>query len=239
MALLGPLEIQLMGDVARLRADMDQAKGVVNNAAASMQSAFGSVNRALAALGAGLSAAGFASWIKGAIDAADETAKLAQRTGIATEKIAGLKLAFEQSGAGGADVLQKSMVKLSAELVNGNKALETLGINSRDTREALGQIADKFAAMRDGQEKTAAAVAILGERLGANLIPMLNAGSEGLAEMDKLAAELGLTFDEETTRAAEDFNDAMDSVSQGVQGAARALAKDLLPVLSETAKELA
>ena len=239
MGELTPLEIKLYADVARLRQDMNQAKGIVGDAASGMQNAFNMASRAFAALGLGITAAGFGSWVKGAIDPADETAKLAQRAGLATEKVAGLTLAFQQSGAGGADVLQKSMVKLSTELVMGNKTLEAMGIKTRDAREAFGQIADKIAAMGDGTSKTAAVVEIFGERIGANLIPLLNAGSKGLEEMDKLAADLGLTLDSETTRAAESFNDAMDSVAQGVQGTARSIMKDLLPALEAVALEMA
>ena len=87
MGELTPLEIKLYADVARLRQDMNQAKGIVGDAASGMQNAFNMASRAFAALGLGITAAGFGSWVKGAIDAADETAKLAQRAGLATEKV--------------------------------------------------------------------------------------------------------------------------------------------------------
>lgn len=239
MSLLGALEIQMYADLARLRQDMNQAKGVVNDAAKSIQGTINTVGSAFQALGVGLSGAAFTAWIKGAIDAADEASKLAQKMGVTTEKVAGLQLAFQQSGAGGPEVMQKAMVRLSAGLVEGNKTLEALGIRSRDARDALALIADQFQAMPNGVEKTALAVGIFGDKLGANMIPLLNAGSKGLAEMDKLAADLGLTIDTELGAAAESFNDHMEQVQKATQGVALSLAQGVLPALEATAREMA
>lgn len=70
----------------------------------------------------------------------------------------------------------------------------------------LGDVAELFSLLPDGANKTALAVKLFG-RSGAELIPLLNQGKEGLAEFDKLASDLGLTLDKETGKAAEDFND--------------------------------
>jgi hypothetical protein len=235
MAILGAIEIQMLADLARLRQDMTQAKAVVGDAARSMQSAVDGVGKAFSLLGVGLSGAAFAAWIKGAINAADEASKTAQKIGLTTDKVAGLQLAFEQSGAGGADTMTKAMAKLSSELLGGNKSLEALGIKTRDTREALGQLADKFAGMSDGTAKTSAAVDIFGAKLGANMIPLLNQGSKGLAEMDELARKLGLTIDTETGQQAEKFNDTLDSIGQAMRGMATQASAALLPSLNAIA----
>lgn len=225
---LGPLEIQMFADLARLRSDMEQAKAAVKGATDFMGSAF-------AAVGVSLSAAAFGSWIKGAIDAADEASKMAQKIGTTTDKVAGLQLAFEQSGAGGAEGMQKAMAKLSSEIIKGNDTLAALGITTKDSREALGQLADKFAGMADGTTKTAAAVDVFGAKLGANMIPLLNAGSKGLEEMDALAGKLGLTIDEQTGKAAEQFNDTLDSLGMAVKGIATQASAGLLPSLNAIA----
>ena len=239
MIVLGAIEIQMLADLARLRQDMQQAKGIVGEAAASMQGAFSTAGKALGLLGVGLSGAAFTGWIKGAVDAADEANKMAQKIGITTDKVAGLQLAFEQSGAGGPEVMQKAMSKLSVELVNGNKTLTALGITTRDSREALAQLADRFQKMPDGIDKSAAAAGVFGERIGANMIPLLNAGRKGLDEMDKAARDLGLSIDDEFGAAAESFNDNMDLVREGARGAALGIAGELMPALSALAKEMA
>lgn len=225
---LGPLEIQVYADMARLRSDMEQAKAAVKGATDFMGSAF-------AAVGVSLSAAAFGSWIKGAIDAADEASKMAQKIGTTTDKVAGLQLAFEQSGAGGAEGMQKAMAKLSSEIIKGNDTLAALGITTKDSREALGQLADKFAGMADGTTKTAAAVDVFGAKLGANMIPLLNAGGDGLREMDELARKLGLTIDAETGKQAEKFNDTLDSLGKVSRGFATQAAAQLLPTLNDIA----
>lgn len=235
MDTLGALEIQLLADVARLRADMEQAKGIVGGAAGAMQSAVAGLGKAFAALGVGISAAGMARWVRDAIDAADSASKLAQSIGVSVDKVAGLKLAFEQSGAGGADAMQRAMSRLSEQIVAGNKALAAMGITTRDAREALGQMADRFAGMADGSAKTAAAVEVFGARLGAQMIPLLNQGSKGLEEMDQLARQLGLTIDQETGRRAELFNDTLDSLGQATKGIATQVASQLLPTLNALA----
>lgn len=232
MATLGALEIQMYADLARLRQDMDQAKGVVKGATDAMSSAF-------AALGVTLSAAAFGNWIKGAINAADEANKMAQKIGVTTDKVAGLQLAFEQSGAGGADVMQRAMSKLSVGLVEGNKTLEALGIKAKDSREALALIADQFQRLPDGVQKSAAAAGIFGEKLGANMIPLLNAGSEGLREMDQLAGDLGLTIDRELGAAAESFNDHMEQVQKSTEGVALSILNELMPALEVVARGMA
>lgn len=235
MAVLGAIEIQMLADLARLRQDMTQAKAIVGDAAKGIQTTLDGVGKAFSMLGVGLSGAAFVAWIKGAIDAADEASKTAQKIGLATDKVAGLQLAFEQSGAGGAETMTKAMARLSEQLLAGNKTLEALGITTKDSREALGQLADKFAGMADGTAKTAAALDIFGAKLGANMIPLLNQGAAGLREMDELARELGLTIDDETGKQAEKFNDTLDSIGKAMLGMATQASAALLPSLNAIA----
>jgi hypothetical protein len=68
----GQLELQMVADVARLRTDIDQMRGIVSRGAASMQKALDDVRNTLGGLFGGFSAAAFGAWIKGAIDFADE-----------------------------------------------------------------------------------------------------------------------------------------------------------------------
>jgi hypothetical protein len=85
----------------------------------------------------------------------------------------------------------------------------------RSTRQVLGDVADKFAEYEDGAAKTALAVQIFGKS-GADLIPLLNGGSEALDQFDDMARKLGLTLDDETAKNAEKFNDTVDLMGQGL-----------------------
>lgn len=200
-----------------------------------------SINRALGAMGAGLSLVAFSGWIRGAINAADETSKLAQKTGLAVNQVAGLQLAFRQSGSG--DAFSTSMAKLSKQVVDGNKAFEAMGIQTRNTdgslktsRQVIGEVAEKFSSYSDGIGKIALAQELFG-RSGQDLIPLLNGGAAALDEYDSMAAKLGLTIEESTAKQAEKFNDTLDLVGQGAQGVATQIAAQLLPTLSGLADQ--
>lgn len=204
-----------------------------------VQTMAGGAAKALAGIAAGsISIAGLTAFVKGAIDAADETAKVAQKTGLAAEQVAGLRLAFEQSG-GAVDQFVPIMAKLSVAVVNGNKALDAMGISSKNAdgslksvRQVLGEVSNQFAGYEDGARKTALAVALLGEE-GAKMLPFLNQGAAALDEYDKKAKDLGLTLDQETAKAAERFNDSLDLIKKNVSGAGISIAKSLLPTLED------
>lgn len=203
------------------------------------QDTTGKINGLLGKLGVGLSVAAFGAWIKGSIDAADETSKLAQKTGLLVRDVAGLQLAFRQAGT--EDIFEQSLAKLSKAAADGNKGLQSLGISVqandgtfKTSRQILGEVADKFASYRDGVEKTALAIEIFG-RSGAELIPLLNGGGQALDEYDAIAKRLGLTLEEETAKSAEKFNDTVDLMGQGVAGVGRQIAAGLLPTLTTMA----
>ena len=116
----GQIEIQMMADLARLKKDMDEAKGIVGNAAAAMGSAMDFVKGAIGGMVAGLSVHAFTGWLKAAIDAGDATKEFAQKTGIAAKDVAGLQLAFKQGGVEG-DALTGSISSMTS-LFSSNMA---------------------------------------------------------------------------------------------------------------------
>jgi hypothetical protein len=196
----------------------------------------GSVVKGMAAA---LSVGVMSAWIKGAIDAADATSKLSQKTGVAIKDVAGLQLAFRQAGA--AEAFATSMAKMSKSVADGSKAFTAMGISTKandgtlkSTRVLLGEVSDKFAGYADGIGKSALAQEIFGKS-GAQLIPLLNAGAEGLSAYDEMALKLGLTLSDETAKGAEKFNDTLDLMGQSTQGMARQVAAQLLPTLNSLA----
>jgi hypothetical protein len=234
------LLIEMAADVARLRQDMNQAKGLVDSSFASMKSAAGTVKTAFAAIGVSLSVGALTSWVKSAINAADESSKLAQKIGVATEEVAGLQLAFNLAGAGG-NLMQTSLAKLANEADKNNSAFQRLGVQTRNTdgslrstSQILRDVSDRFANMDDGAQKTALAINLFG-RAGAELIPLLNGGSKGLDEMDEMARKLGLTISTETGKQAELFNDTLELVQTGLKGIATRVAAEMLPSLTNLA----
>jgi hypothetical protein len=86
--------------------------------------------------------------------------------------------------------------------------------------------------MEDGAGKTALAMAIFG-RSGADLIPMLNAGRDGLAQMTEEANRFGLTISTQTSKAAEGFNDNLTRISSVLTGLGNKIAERSAPAMKD------
>ena len=236
------LTIEMAANVARLKTDMAAARNTVEGTMTSIRKAAGLAQTALGAIGVGLSVNAFAGWIKGAINAADEANKLAQKIGITVKEIGGLQLAFKQGGVD-AESMQTALAKLNKNIVAGDSAFKALGVSTkntdgsfRSTSSVLADVADRFANTQDGAAKTAMAIDIFGKS-GAALIPVLNAGGNSIREFQALADQLGLTLSEETAAAAEKFNDTLSLIGMGTRGVANQVMAELLPTLQSLAGE--
>lgn len=236
----GQIEIQMLADLARLKKDMDEAKGIVGNAANAMASAAEFAKGALIGIASGLTVHAFASWMKSAIDAGDATKEFAAKTGVAAKDVAGLQLAFKQGGVDG-DALTGSIGKLSKQMVEGNDAFKKLGIETRNAdgsmrsvKDVLYSTADAFEGIKDGAAKSALAQELFGKS-GAALIPVLNEGSQGMRDMADMAEKLGLVIDEDVADAADKFNDTTELLGMGMQGVARQAMAQMLPAMNAVA----
>lgn len=241
MAIVSDIEIRLLANVAELQQNMNEARRTVDSAMGGISRAAGIAKAGIAALAGVMSIGAFAGWIKGAIDATDVVSDLSQRTGVAIKDIAGLQLWFQKGGME-AGAFESSMVKLSKNIAEGGEAFDRLGIKTkgangqlRSNVDVLLETADKFSGLEDGTLKTSLALELFGKS-GAELLPMLNEGSEGLEKMNKMARDLGVTFDEKTVTAAGDFNDTLDFLGLASQGVARQVAAQLLPTLNSLAE---
>jgi len=227
-----------------------QAFASVKSGLEGITTAAKSVNGVLAGLGAALSVAGLMAAGKAALDTADDLSKLSQKTGISVESLSLLKPIAEQSGIS-LEGLAKGMQKLATAMVEaagGSKeqleVFSRLGVSVKDaagqirpTEAVLLDLADAFAAMPDGAEKSALAVKIFG-KAGVELIPFLNQGRAGIEELKQKFKELGLEVSGDTARAAEKFNDTLDTVKQALSGIAMRVAEAALPALQRLADAL-
>ncbi len=237
---IGTLTIEMAANVARLQKDMETARKSVEGVTQRMRSAAELATTALGALGVGLSIASFTGFLRNAINATDKLDELAVRTGVAVEELAGLQLAFQQSGMD-SGALQMSMSKLSKAMVDGSDALTSMGLSARNadgslksTRQMLGEVADKFNTYEDGAGKAALAIELFGKS-GTDMLPLLAEGSEGLAKFDEMARALGLTMSTETAAQAGKFNDTVELLGMGLQGVGMQVAAQLLPTLQNLA----
>jgi hypothetical protein len=199
----------------------DKLKGKVTEAQGGFERLKGLATLAVA----GVSVAGFAALVKNAIDAADEMGKLSQKTGIAVGELSKLKYAADLSGVG-TEALGKGIKTLSAQMVEAgdktskaNQIFRAMGVDLKGGPMAvITQLADVFQGLEDGELKTTLATQLFG-KAAMDLIPMLNQGKAGLKQVMEEARRLGLVLDEETTRAAEKFNDNLRAIEASSKAA--------------------
>ena len=232
---------------------LDQTKAAFASAKGNLEglsSAASKVNALLAGLGAALSVAGLIAAGKHALETADNLAKLSQKTGVSVESLSLLKPIAEQAGTtldGLANGIKKLSVAMVAAAGGSNEQVEVfsrLGVSVknvagqlRPTEAVLLDMADAFAAMPDGAEKSALAVKLFGKS-GVELIPFLNQGRAGIEQLKKQFKALGLEISGDTARAAEKFNDTLDTVKQALSAIAMKVSAAALPALQKLADAL-
>lgn len=220
----------------------------VDKQASGLQGTFGRLRNLAGGLGGALGAlvpaagiAGLTALAKGSIDAADNLNDLRQRTGVSVENLSKFGAAAEDAGSS-IDEVAKSMGRLSKGIVDPasktNEALKSIGINSRDAAgnvrgvdAIMLDLADKFAKMPDGAQKTALAMELFGKS-GANLIPMLNGGREALSQYQA-------TISGDMASAADQFNDSLNAIARTLAGPFNQAVTALLPTLTHVAQGLA
>ena len=237
-AVVGQLLIELSANVARLQSDMNEAKGAVKQASEDMSAAIDTVKTAFETLGVGLSVAGLKEFVMNSVDAGEAMHALSQKTGIAVNDLAGLQLAAEMNSSS-LDEVATGVKKLSTFMFDAEKGgqaqidmLHALGVTAREPLPAMEQIADQFAKMPDGAEKSAIAVKLFGSKVGTDMIPMLNHGGDALRAMMDEGERLNPVTAEFTERSKQ-FSDDLAKIRAGARGNAMAFTNELLPGLTD------
>jgi len=206
-----------------------------------------SVNGLLANLGVAVSVAGLTAMVKSAIDTGDALDEMSQRVGVSVETLSVWKPAAEQSGVSG-ESFEKGLRKLSTTMLEAATGSEEAARNFaavgvafknqdgtlRGTDAVLLDLAERFKAMPDGAEKTALAVRLFGKS-GAELIPFLNQGRDGINELSAEMQALGVQMSGETAAQAGEFNDALDKLKLASTSIGNQIIASLLPALNDMA----
>ena len=202
-------------DIKRLGNSMQGVQGKVKN----LKMAVGGLSTAFKALGAALAIGAFAKSAQDALQLADAVGKLSTRTGIAANTLFAYRNAAELADVSN-EQLNTGLLQLSKNMLEAAKGTETyasafraLGIaitnesgQLRNADEVFEDIADRFAQLPDGATKAAVAMRLFG-RSGAQLIPLLNGGSDALTK-------LGFGLSAEFTEKAQLFNDTMAGIGR-------------------------
>lgn len=205
------------------------------------------VNGVLANLGVAVSVAGLTAMVKSAIDTGDALDEMSQRVGVSVETLSVWKPAAEQSGVSG-ESFEKGLRKLSTTMLEAATGSEDAARNFaavgvefknqdgtlRATDQVLLDLAERFKAMPDGAEKTALAVQLFG-KAGAELIPFLNQGRDGINGLAAEMQALGVQMSSETAAQAGNFNDALDKLHLATKSIGNQIIASLLPALNDMA----
>ena len=211
-----------------------------------------------AAVAAGGAVAAYLSFstLKGALDEVEalgqSVLKLKRETGLSAEAASELIFAFKHVGLDsdsasvalgifakklkgvqdeetGVTTGGKSTGQILADV--GIKATDASG-NLRPMDQLLFEIADKFKSMPDGIEKTGLAMQLFG-RSGKNMIPLLNQGSAGLADLATEAKKLGVVLSTDNVEAIRQYSFAQRDMNEALTGLKLELAQGVLPKLTQ------
>jgi len=239
-SVVGALRVNLGLDSAQFQTGLKQAASGLERFASVAK-----VGIAAAAAAVAASVAGIGYAVKKTLDEADKMGKAAQSIGVPVDELSRLKHAADLSGVS-FEGLQKGMQRLGKSISEGitnptgeaGKTFSALGVNLRNTdgsiknsSQVMSDLAAKFADMPDGAQKTAVAMQLLG-RAGADMIPLLNSGRDGLQSLKDEADQLGIVIDSRTARAAESFNDNLSRLGKMVEGVWTQLTAALAPALA-------
>lgn len=264
------LVIQLSADVKAFKTEMERAVGINDKASrdilrrnktlqtelsGGMKEAASQANAALESIGIGLSVAGFAEFVKKALDAATQLKDLHEQSGLTTETLQALQYAgiragvsFEQINAGALKFNQTLGDFLQNQSGPGAKAFEDLGIRARimrgefdrlhGTQEVFAATFKALAGVKDNATLAAYAAELFGRQLGPRLVPLIRETNGSLDDMIKKARDAGAVIGDDLNNALANVNAQFATLFLRMEkDGARALGA-LMPEIKEFAGDL-
>jgi flagellar biosynthesis GTPase FlhF len=219
------------------------------NAASARLKAFGASITALGARIAGLGvtlALPFLGAAKLFADMGSDMLDMSQRTGVAVEALSELRYAAEQSGSGAEDLekglrtMTRNIIEAARGSASARRDLARLGLTVADLTglspdQQFELIADRLSRIQNPANRAAIAMEIFG-RSGANLLPLLSTGAQGIQELRREANRLGLTMSTEDAEAAEAFGDALSTLWRSLKQVVFMVGGALAPTLKQIAE---
>ncbi len=176
---------------------------------------------------------------------ADYIDKLSERTGINREELQRWKHAADQSGVS-VDSFQNGIKKMTDVIDSANQgsksaqtALERLGLslddlNGMSTEEQFDTITAALADMEQGAERNAIGNDLLGKSY-TEMLPLLNAGSKGMAALKQEADDLGIVMSEDTVKAGVKLGDTIANVKDAFNGFKNVIGAAAIPIIQKFA----
>jgi len=258
---LGELVIEISGNIARFTEATTKAQyqsqkmgESIGKSVTGIQGHFDKmsmvVTRVTGLLAAIGGAGAFVGFIKSSIDAADNLNKMSQKIGVSVEDLSALKYAgdladvsIEQLGIG-LKQLNKNIMEAGTGSKEQTAAFHALGVSFRtadgqlrSANDVLLDVSDVFSKMPDGVEKTALSMKLFGKS-GSDMIPLLNAGKDGIKGMREEAQRLGVIMSGDFAKSAEEFNDNLTRLKISATGLGYSIANGLLPYMNDLVESI-
>ncbi len=249
MATAGTLTIDLAAGVARLEAEMKKARKDVRGAMEGIEGAVSSVKTAFAGLAAAIGVGSFAVLIKNAMASIDVTAKLADRLGVASDKMAGLQHAADLAGVSqetlntGLRGMVGTVAQAAQGMGDGARAFAQMNLSARELSAlAPDQQLEKILAALAGVENVTQRNALAQQVFGARASEMLNLigdGAEGIRKATEDTKAWGAALDRVDSAKVEAANDAITRSKTAFGGVINTIAVQLSPIITAIANKFA
>ncbi len=227
--------VDFTANMVKFQGQVDKAMESLDKFRAKSENIGQKIDRSLSAIGVGLSAAGIAAFVKSGIDAADALNDMADRTGIAVEKLAGFQLATKLADTD-MQAFAAAANKLSVNIGKNAEDFAKLGITAKDPAEAFMQLADVFSSIEDPQQRAALGAAALGKSY-AEMAPLLMQGGEALRQQVEQGQKMtGITT--EQAKAAADLNDKLDTLTRSFASLTSVVVGPLIPGMAQFVQSL-
>lgn len=225
----------------------DKATTVLGKIGSGLSTLYNGAKVAALATAAAAAAAttAIAAVVSKTLDYGDSLAKNADKLGLTTEALAGMRHAAELSGVGvqGLDksvkVMNKNLSDAAAGTGEARVAFDGLNLSARQLSEAgpekaFALIVEKLNGVENASDRVNFAMKIFGKS-GADV---LNMTAEGLRAAKQEAEDFGLALSRADAKKMEDVNDSITRIKSAFGGAGTALTVALLDPLKGLAARL-
>lgn len=178
-----------------------------------------------------------------AAGAMDEIDKGSAKVGISKQAYQEWSYVLGQNGMDiskmevGMKTLVAAMDGAAAGTASAQANFEALGLsiydsngNLKDQETMMNEAIYALANMENGTEKARLATELFG-KAGVEMMPMLNGGAEGIADLTGRAHELGLIMSDEAVTAGVVLGDTMDDVKQSFGALGNQLGVSFMPII--------
>jgi hypothetical protein len=224
------VNVQFSASIKDLIEATNSVKGAIDSVAETANKATATLKGFAEFAGVALSVAGIKAFISSEAELGEQIERTSKMLGISTKSTQELGFIAKATG-GDAESMALAMERLQLNLAKAATgagpaaaALKALGINAKSLigvpiDQQMNRIADAFAKFGDGPNKTAVAMELFG-RAGAQMIPVLDEGHQGLDKLRETAEKTGSIITERAVKALADLQVKTVTLKSALSGLA-------------------